>query len=560
MRTSLIGRYTELLMLVEWLNTVKLPIFKYKTSNFVFYKMLEYRMKQLFLSILFIFVCNSTFAQVDWVHYADSLEQISLHHDLDYQAILNYMNKNASKRPTEDLERSSYLCLYGSSLYNLEKFKDAIPYLKEYIPLKQKLHQIDVDLMEAYSALGKCYLSLDSLDLAEKYCRQGVVYFDGLSDSIGIYDRYELYKNLTSIYVKKGDVDLVRDMHRETQKWWAAFCLDGHPDMKQKVENYNNILEEVQRQEFNEDTISVNYIAKLSALGLALSNLSVFDEAKYELDCAFYKANKYFNQQIPELKPAYEGLYQYYLFSQDYQGLIGFLPALANYFKGDDDNLKYQAPHVYMNLGTFFAQENNPQQAYTFYNLAYQYMEENDEQENMVEIEKSCLIRMAQATTAMQETSRTLEIVQVLEKILTPKDTLCNILCSYQKGLAYLALQQYDLAVDIFTNKKMSLIRSTFGVNHPFYLDYLNELGVAYLWAGKLNEAIAEFKEAISIADSTKQERDLYLYYHNLGRAIMLTNDKQNALKLLKISEKLQKEQFGNVMENTTNYINECMK
>lgn len=547
-------------MLVEWLNTVKLPIFKYKTSNFIFYKMLEYRMKQLFLSILFIFVCNSTFAQVDWVHYADSLEQISLHHDLDYQAILNYMNKNASKRPTEDLERSSYLCLYGSSLYNLEKFKDAIPYLKEYIPLKQKLHQIDVDLMEAYSALGKCYLSLDSLDLAEKYCRQGVVYFDGLSDSIGIYDRYELYKNLTSIYVKKGDVDLVRDMHRETQKWWAAFCLDGHPDMKQKVENYNNILEEVQRQEFNEDTISVNYIAKLSALGLALSNLSVFDEAKYELDCAFYKANKYFNQQIPELKPAYEGLYQYYLFSQDYQGLIGFLPALANYFKGDDDNLKYQAPHVYMNLGTFFAQENNPQQAYTFYNLAYQYMEEYDEQENMVEIEKSCLIRMAQATTAMQETSRTLEIVQVLEKILTPKDTLCNILCSYQKGLAYLALQQYDLAVDIFTNKKMSLIRSTFGVNHPFYLDYLNELGVAYLWAGKLNEAIAEFKEAISIADSTKQERDLYLYYHNLGRAIMLTNDKQNALKLLKISEKLQKEQFGNVMENTTNYINECMK
>ena len=517
-------------------------------------------MKQLFLSILFIFVCNSTFAQVDWVHYADSLEQISLHHDLEYQAILNYMNKNASKRPTEDLERSSYLCLYGSSLYNLEKFKDAIPYLKEYIPLKQKLHQIDVDLMEAYSALGKCYLSLDSLDLAEKYCRQGVVYFDGLSDSIGIYDRYELYKNLTSIYVKKGDVDLVRDMHRETQKWWAAFCLDGHPDMKQKVENYNDILEEVQRQEFNEDTISVNYIAKLSALGLALSNLYVFDEAKYELDCAFYKANKYFNQQIPELKPAYEGLYQYYLFSQDYQGLIGFLPALANYFKGDDDNLKYQAPHVYMNLGTFFVQENNPQQAYTFYNLAYQYMEENDKQENMVEIKKSCLIRMAQATTAMQETSRTLEIVQVLEKILTPKDTLCNILCSYQKGLAYLALQQYDLAVDIFTNKKMSLIRSTFGVNHPFYLDYLNELGVAYLWAGKLNEAIAEFKEAISIADSTKQERNLYLYYHNLGRAVMLTNDKQNALKLLKISEKFQKELFGKVMDNTTNYINECMK
>lgn len=38
-------------------------------------------MKQLFLNILFIFVCNSTFAQVDWVHYADSLEQISLHHD-----------------------------------------------------------------------------------------------------------------------------------------------------------------------------------------------------------------------------------------------------------------------------------------------------------------------------------------------------------------------------------------------------------------------------------------------------------------------------------------------
>lgn len=212
-----------------------------------------------------------------------------------------------------------------------------------------------------------------------------------------------------------------------------------------------------------------------------------------------------------------------------------------------------------MNLGTFFAQENNPQQAYTFYNLAYQYMLENDKLGNMIEIEKLCLIRMAQAATAMQKASRTLEIVQVLEQLLSPKDTLCNILCSYQKGVAYSALQQYDLAIDVFTNK-MSLIRSTLGVNHPYYLDFLNELGLAYLWDGKLNEAIAEFKEAISIADSTKQERSLYLYYHNLGRAVMLTNDKQNALKLLKISEKFQKEQFGKVMDYTTNYINECMK
>ena len=482
-------------------------------------------MKQLFLNILFIFVCNSTFAQV---HYADSIEQISLHHDLDYQAILNYMNKNASKRPTEDLEKSRYIYLYGSSLYNLEKFKEAIPCLKEYIPLKQKLHQIDVDLMEAYSALGNCYLSLDSLDLAEKYCRQGVVYFDGFTVSNG-----------------EGPD--------------AAFCLEGHPNMKQNVEDYNDILEEVQRLEFDKDTISVNYIAKLSALGLALSNLSVFDEAKYELDCAFYKANKYFNQQIPELKPAYEGLCQYYLFTQNYQGLIGFLPALTDYFKGDDDNLKYQAPYVFMNLGTFFAQENNPQQAYTFYNLAYQYMEENDKPKKMIEVEKSCLIRMAQAATAMQKSSRTLEIVQILEQILTPNDTLCNILCSYQKGVAYLALRQYDLAVDVFTNK-MLLIRSTLGVNHPYYLDFLNELGLAYLWDSKLNEAIAEFKEAISIADSTKQERNLYLYYHNLGRAVMLTNDKKEALKLFKMSESLQKEQLGKVMDNTANYINECLK
>ena len=519
-------------------------------------------MKQLFLNILFIFVCNSTFAQVDWVHYADSLEQISLHHDLDYQAILNYMNKNASKRPTEDLEKSRYIYLYGSSLYNLEKFKEAIPYLKEYIPLKQKLHQTDVDLMEAYSALGNCYLSLDSLNLAEKYCRQGIVYFDGLKGSIGIFDKYELYKNLINVYVKKGDVDLVRDVHREAQKWWAAFCLEGHPDMKQNVEDYNDILEEVQKLEFDKDTISVNYIAKLSALGLALSNIYVFDEAKYELDCAFYKANKYFNQQIPELKPAYEGLYQYYLFSQNYQGLIGFLPALTDYFKGDDDNLKYQAPHVYMNLGTFFAQENNPQQAYTFYNLAYQYMLENDKPGNMIEIEKSCLIRMAQAT---EDASNLLSFLKGYEKLTCLLDDCLgysSLLSDQDTADAHhqeLKGKANALAVDIFTNK-MPLIRSSLGMNHPYYLDFLNELGLAYLWDGKLNEAIAEFKEAISIADSTKQERNLYLYYHNLGRAVMLTNDKQNALKLLKISEKLQKEQFGNVMENTTNYINECMK
>lgn len=518
-------------------------------------------MKQLFLIIFFIFVSNSTYAQVDWVHYADSIEQISLNPNLvlDYQAILDYLDKNATKRPTEDTEKSCYIYLYGSSLYNLEKFQEAIPYLKEFIPLKQKFHQIDVDLMEAYSALGNCYLHVDSLNLAEKYCRQGLVYFDGLPDSIGIYDKYQLYKNLTNVYVKKGDVDLVRDLHREAQKWWAAFCLEGHPDMKQKVDDYNDILEEVQKLELNEDTISVNYIEKLSALGLTLSNLYVFDEAKYELDCAFYKAKKYFNQKIPELKPAYEGLYWYYFLSQDYQGLIKFLPALIDYFKGDDDNLRFQAPTVYMNLGTFFAQENSPQQAYTFYNLAYQYMLENDKQEEIKEVEKLCLIRMAQATTAMQKASRTLEIVQALEKILTPKDTLCNILCSYQKGVAYLALRQYDFAIDVFTDK-ISLFRSILGVNHPYYLDYLNELGLAYLLDGKLNEAITEFKEAISIADSTKQERDLYLYYHNLGRAIMLTNDKQNALKLLRKSEKLQKKHFGHVMEKTSNYINECMK
>ena len=47
-------------------------------------------------------------------------------------------------------------------------------------------------------------------------------------------------------------------------------------------------------------------------------------------------------------------------------------------------------------------------------------------------------------------------------------------------------------------------------------------------------------------------------FYHNLGRAYMLENDKVKALKYLNKSSKIQKHTYGSVLDRTKQYINEC--
>ncbi len=93
------------------------------------------------------------------------------------------------------------------------------------------------------------------------------------------------------------------------------------------------------------------------------------------------------------------------------------------------------------------------------------------------------------------------------------------------------------------------------------YDDVTNRLSVSYILAGKPKKA-----EQLLQSFLKTEEKRLYtekvpisaFIYHNLGRSIMLGGNKTEALKYLKKSKELQMTYYGEVTEQTLQYIEEC--
>lgn len=87
------------------------------------------------------------------------------------------------------------------------------------------------------------------------------------------------------------------------------------------------------------------------------------------------------------------------------------------------------------------------------------------------------------------------------------------------------------------------------------YAGLLNRKCVQFLVKGDLTLAQSTSEQAMLNANSNEL---IATIKHNQGRICMLSNHYHKALKLLEESAKMQKETFGQIMERTQQYINEC--
>ncbi len=94
------------------------------------------------------------------------------------------------------------------------------------------------------------------------------------------------------------------------------------------------------------------------------------------------------------------------------------------------------------------------------------------------------------------------------------------------------------------------------------YDDITNQLSVSYILAGKPKKAEVLLHGFLKTEENrlkTENIQTLANILHNLGRSIMLSGNKSEALKYLNQSKDLQTKLYGKVLERTLQYINECV-
>ena len=118
--------------------------------------------------------------------------------------------------------------------------------------------------------------------------------------------------------------------------------------------------------------------------------------------------------------------------------------------------------------------------------------------------------------------------------------------------------QNYIMAIKYYEQYLKPQYSREQGTN---YEDVVNQLSVSYILSdnpGKAKSLLSDFLKT----DETRLKADnvpvLSNIYHNLGRAIMLSGSKSEALKLLNKSKELQMGIYGEVSERTLQYIKEC--
>ena len=93
------------------------------------------------------------------------------------------------------------------------------------------------------------------------------------------------------------------------------------------------------------------------------------------------------------------------------------------------------------------------------------------------------------------------------------------------------------------------------------YEDVINQLSVSYILSNDSEKAKTLLVNFLKTDEDRLKAENLPVLsniYHNLGRAIMLSGSKSEALKWLNKSKELQMDIYGEVAERTLQYIKEC--
>ena len=526
----------------------------------------------------------------------------SLIDDGKYKEGYNILQEISESQASECGDSCSMLYNYGkgASLYFMDRYEEAIPFLQKSISYMENLPHEDCEYLEMFYGMGACYKKLGNYPKAEEYFRKTILKGND-SKFLNCAIRNQTYREMADLYSLMGmpefaDICISRIGHEmkyintedfDSQKSYLFDLYSAFDKQGKTNESINTLKSIIKLVEEKQGKLNKDYMFYSDLLGLHLMEENRDDEAAeiHKEIISLGKGYKSFDDYVC-------GAYNYYLSYLADKGEIDsielVLPIAEKYYKstksekGKKYNLyetigiglfkaqKYEEGVKYLEmkwngksansiralnyLGNYY-EKIDPSKAISYYEEAVSKinngLEVNDETKSI--LYENLMFANARMDNH-QESIKYAELLEPLIKNMNNDDYYLSLL--YIWASECINADNYDKAKDL-VDKCELLIGS---VSNDIKIVALSQMGFVYLKLNMFDKSIERNEEGIKLAIAEKGNKcpTLTTLYHNLGRAYMLKENYSNALSAFYKSKDLQLELEGELMQRTADYIKEC--
>ncbi len=495
----------------------------------------------------------------------------------------------------------SCLMLYnyekGACLYFMDKYEEAIPYLKKALLKIEKMPHEDCNYLEIIYGIGSCYNHLEQYENAEKYFRRVIIRnkVEGYKCAI----KTQTLRDLTELYKKLGYTKLAEACaekitwevenisanyfsHKMEMLLDLAESYEKQGKLDEEIDTYHKILDLIESNagKGNEDYLTYSSILRYRLL---LNNriddaipilVDMIDIGKtygiYNVDlcCAYEEylevmaernnteqvekmiseAIKYF-RHIPNYQPVRD---IYLRIGDGFTTACNYKLGIYYFGKAKTETLQKSIRSL-CNLGICYYHEQNDQKSLIYLKKAEEMINDSTD----VVTRKVILSYLNTLYSRMKQYNDATKYAEIVAPYIKEIDG-DNV---YASHLVHWALCCSDLGQIEKSDSLFKEINELF----PLLTDktkiyYYSQYGFSEIKNGNYSHAVDLLTNGVALVQNTLEENHVWLptMYHNLGRAYMLQHDYANALFYLNKSKDLQIQLNGNAMQRTLDYIKEC--
>lgn len=557
--------------------------------------------------LLFFFVCPfCVFANI-----SNNLHKIrTLIDDGHYEKAINLLNsiEIVCLSDTSSQVKMEFNLYKGCSLYFLEDYSNAIPYLKQAeFYMRFAFNSGDCNYLETLYGIASCYKHIGDFDNAEKYYRKAIITDEVQSFACNIMK--QVYTDLIDLYRSNGRESLADECNSKLEQYnnqllglktakgsWqeqVEELFDDLPeynntfpqDREKIVETYNSILNVIEANvgRYNDDYILYCSLYEMTMQYRINDTIIAIDLCKRLFDIG-----RNMSVHKLEIATAYTDFLRMTSRANDIETIEMILPEAVDYYNETTEKNRSEQ-NLYQIIGIGLCDAGNKE-------LGIKYLEKEwDGKECTATVGLLYLADFYYVTDSEKALSyfKKAEYQSTLWKD-TSNETKLFIyrglmglnqkLGNYTEALVYaqkatpLLYQQQDLNqfAQHLTNCAVlqGRLNDFRGAQNNFQqieklynqlssetkVYYLSNKGFICLICNKTEDAVQALLQAQDIAISNFGENSYQLetIYHNLGRAYMMLSNYKQALNWLGKSRDLQLKNNGSVMERTEKYIKEC--
>ena len=489
----------------------------------------------------------------------------------------------------------------GASLYFMDRYEDAIPFLQKSISYMENLPHEDCEYLEMFYGMGACYKELGNYPKAEEYFRKTILKGND-SKFLNCAIRNQTYREMAELYSLMGMPDFAdictsrieSEMRlNNTQNFESR--MDGlwdiykaHENLGKTDECINDLKKILILIEENKGKNNKDYLSISSLLGFHLRYKSNRPQEAASIHKDMIDIGKQIKNYHEEVCTAYLDYLRYLSENNKTDSIEQILPAAIKYYSTNkvrrqenlyeiigtglcdagnyEEGIKYLEKKWKGNsansikaldyLGAYyFYAKNNPQKSFDYYNNAELQIEsglKTNLRTKILILER--LVHVCQRMGNTHEAVRYSDMLKPLMKQQNDDEDYSQYIIGW--CVECVNSEAMDKAKEL-ANIAETLIDK---VSVDSKIRLYSQLGFVYIKTADYTRSIENINNGIELVISEKGEKckELTTLYHNLGRAYMLKEDFSKALISLNKSKDLQLEIEGIVMQRTADYIKEC--